>query len=127
MAAPIARARLKLQLDASLGDPVAPGSQTINYPQQVITESFQLFGYPLATVIAEKLSTAVSLGDLNNRDLGERRQTSYIAWRRRHCPAATAFPERFVDVVRQVTAFTDVLLNGDTANRTWSAATLAWP
>ncbi|MEV0482861.1 hypothetical protein AB0I69_19930 [Streptomyces sp. NPDC050508] len=107
--------------------PVTPGSQTINYPQQVSTESFQLFGYPLATVIAEKLSTAVSLGDLNNRDLSERRQTSYIAWRRRQGPAATDFPERFVDVVRQVTAFADVLLNDDTANRTRSAATLTWP
>lgn len=29
---------------------------------------FQLFGYPIATVIAEKLSTAVALGDLNTRD-----------------------------------------------------------
>ncbi|MGW8883550.1 nucleotidyl transferase AbiEii/AbiGii toxin family protein [Streptomyces sp. NPDC055749] len=68
MAASIARARLKLQLDISFGDPVTPGPQTINYPQQLTTDSFQLFGYPLATVIAEKLSTAISLGDLNTRD-----------------------------------------------------------
>jgi hypothetical protein len=68
MTASIARARLKLQLDISFGDPVTPGPQTINYPQQLTTESFQLFGYPLATVIAEKLSTAISLGDLNTRD-----------------------------------------------------------
>ncbi|WP_330320714.1 nucleotidyl transferase AbiEii/AbiGii toxin family protein [Streptomyces clavifer] len=68
MAASIARARLKLQLDISFGDPVTPGPQIINYPQQLTTDSFQLFGYPLATVIAEKLSTAISLGDLNTRD-----------------------------------------------------------
>ena len=68
MAASIARARLKLQLDISFGDPVTPGPQIINYPQQLTTDSFQLFGYPLATVIAEKLSTAITLGDLNTRD-----------------------------------------------------------
>ena len=170
MAASIARARLKLQLDVSFGDPVTPGPQTINYPQQLGAESFQLFGYPLATVIAEKLSTAVSLGDLNTRDrdygdlyrllalnnldgqelttaltatathrgitlkplstaisdLGERRQTSYTAWRRRQGPAAIGYPERFTDVVRQVTAFADTLLNGEALTLTWSSATLTW-
>lgn len=68
MAASIARARLKLQLDVSFGDPVTPGPQTIDYPQQLTSESFQILGYPLATVIAEKLTTAISLGDLNTRD-----------------------------------------------------------
>ncbi|WP_262058998.1 nucleotidyl transferase AbiEii/AbiGii toxin family protein [Streptomyces sp. STR69] len=170
MAASIARARLKLQLDVSFGDPVTPGPQTINYPQHLTTESFQLFGYPLATVIAEKLSTAVSLGDLNTRDrdygdlyrlltlndldgqelttaltataahrgitlkplstaisdLGERRQTSYTAWRRRQGLAATGYPERFTDIVRQVTAFADTLLNGEALTLTWSSATLMW-
>lgn len=59
-------------------------------------------------------------------DLGERRQTSYTAWRRRQGPAATSYPERFTDVVRQVTAFADTLLNGDAVTLTWSAATLTW-
>jgi hypothetical protein len=68
MTATIARARLKLQLDVSFGDPVIPEPQIIDYPQQLSTESFQIFGYPLATVIAEKLSTAISLGDLNTRE-----------------------------------------------------------
>ncbi|MFJ5227071.1 nucleotidyl transferase AbiEii/AbiGii toxin family protein [Streptomyces sp. NPDC088400] len=170
MAASITRARLKLQLDVSFGDPVTPGPRIIDYTQQLTTESFQILGYPLATVIAEKLSTAVSLGDLNTRDrdygdlyrlltlndldgqelataltataahrgialkplsstitdLGERRQTSYTAWRRRQGPATTGYPERFTDVVRQVTVFADTLLNGDAATRTWSAATLTW-
>ncbi|WP_277754280.1 nucleotidyl transferase AbiEii/AbiGii toxin family protein [Streptomyces sp. N1] len=68
MAASISRARLKLQLDISFGDPVTPGPRTIDYPQQLTTDSFQILGYPLATVIAEKLSTAMPLGDLNTRD-----------------------------------------------------------
>ncbi|MGW1556681.1 nucleotidyl transferase AbiEii/AbiGii toxin family protein [Streptomyces sp. NPDC002144] len=170
MTASIARARLKLQLDVSFGDPVTPGPRLIDYPQQLKEESFQIFGYPLITVIAEKLSTAVSLGDLNTRDrdygdlyrlltlndldgqelttaltatathrgitlkplsstitdLGERRQTSYTAWRRRQGPAATSYPERLTDVVRQVTAFADTLLNGDAITLTWRAATLTW-
>ncbi|GIH73230.1 hypothetical protein Mth01_54830 [Sphaerimonospora thailandensis] len=68
MGAVIARARLKLQLDVSFGDPITPEPQVIDYPQQLSAERFQIFGYPLATVIAEKLSTAVALGDLNTRD-----------------------------------------------------------
>ncbi len=68
MTATIARARLKLQLDVSFGDPVTPEPQIIDYPQQLSTERFQIFGYPLATAIAEKLSTAISLGDLNTRE-----------------------------------------------------------
>lgn len=68
MVATIARARLKLQLDVSFGDPVTPSPQIIEYPQHLASDSFRLFGYPIATVIAEKLSTAVSLGDFNTRD-----------------------------------------------------------
>ncbi|MGP3925568.1 nucleotidyl transferase AbiEii/AbiGii toxin family protein [Streptomyces sp. 8N616] len=170
MAASIARARLKLQLDVSFGDPITPGPQTIDYPQQLAAESFEIFGYPLATVIAEKLSTAIALGDLNTRDrdyadlyrllslnnldgeelttalaataahraitlkplstsitdLAGRRQSSYAAWRRRQGPAATGYPERFTDVVRQVTTFADPLLTGEVTTHTWDAATGAW-
>ncbi|MFC3995558.1 nucleotidyl transferase AbiEii/AbiGii toxin family protein [Nocardiopsis sediminis] len=68
MDAALSRARLKLQLDISIGDPVTPEPTLIDYPQSLDGSSFQLFGYPIATVIAEKLSTAVALGDLNTRD-----------------------------------------------------------
>jgi len=68
MTASIARARLKLQLDVSFGDPVTPEPMLIEYPQQLGGEAFRIFGYPLAAVIAEKLSTAIALGDLNTRD-----------------------------------------------------------
>lgn len=70
-------------------------------------------------IALKPLSTAIT-------DLGERRQTSYTAWRRRQGPAATGYPDRFTDVVRQVTAFADTLLNGDATTRTWNAATLTW-
>lgn len=68
MAACLSRARLKLQLDISFGDPVTPAPETVAYPQQLSQETFQLLGYPLATVIAEKLSTAIELGSLNTRE-----------------------------------------------------------
>ena len=68
MNATLSRARLKLQLDVSLGDPVTPAPAPIEYPQYLSAETFTLYGYPIATVIAEKLSTAIALGDLNTRD-----------------------------------------------------------
>jgi hypothetical protein len=68
MPASIARAQLKLQLDVSLGDPITPEPQLIAYQQLLEAETFTILGYPLATVIAEKLSTAIELGDLNTRD-----------------------------------------------------------
>ena len=68
MNATLSRARLKLQLDVSFGDPVTPAPEPIEYPQYLTNETFTLYGYPIATVIAEKLSTAIALGDLNTRD-----------------------------------------------------------
>ena len=68
MSATLSRARLKLQLDVSFGDPVTPAPTLIEYPQARGDGTFPLYGYPIATVIAEKLSTAIALGDLNTRD-----------------------------------------------------------
>lgn len=68
MPASIARAQLKLQLDVSLGDPITPEPKLIAYQQLLEAGTFTILGYPLATVIAEKLSTAIELGDLNTRD-----------------------------------------------------------
>jgi hypothetical protein len=72
MNATLSRARLKLQLGVSFGDPVTPAPAPIEYPQYLTDETFTLYGYPIATVIAEKLATAtataIALGDLNTRD-----------------------------------------------------------
>ena len=68
MSATLSRARLKLQLDVSFGDPVTPAPALIEYLQFLGDGTFTLYGYPIATVIAEKLSTAIALGDLNTRD-----------------------------------------------------------
>lgn len=170
MAASIARARLKLQLDVSFGDPVTPGPQPIGYPQHLSNGTFPLLGYPIATVIAEKLSTAVALGDFNTRDrdwadlhqlitrhsldgddlaaaleataghrgivlrplsavvgdLAVTRQAPYTAWLRRQGLATASHPKLFTDIVAEVTAFADPLLDGTTRGRTWDPANRTW-
>jgi hypothetical protein len=59
-------ATLKLKLDLSFGDPVEP--QRIDYPTLLDDRTFQLLGYPLENVIAEKAETMMFLGDANTRD-----------------------------------------------------------
>jgi hypothetical protein len=64
----VAVAEVKLQLDVSTGDPVTPAPQQITYPtlRQVHPE-VRILGYPLPSVLAEKLCTAVDLGAGNSR------------------------------------------------------------
>jgi Nucleotidyl transferase AbiEii toxin, Type IV TA system len=62
----LGRAALKLRLDLSFGDPVAP--HPIDYPTLLDDPGFQLLGYPIETVIAEKAETMMALGDANTRD-----------------------------------------------------------
>jgi hypothetical protein len=64
----IAQARLKLSLDINFGDPVTPAPQWIELTQLLSPEGFTMLGYPVETVIAEKITTAVALADANTRD-----------------------------------------------------------
>lgn len=66
--AAVAKARLRLGIDVNFGDPVTPGAQVLDYPQLLSEKSFGLLGYPIETVIAEKLCTAIVLADLNTRE-----------------------------------------------------------
>lgn len=68
MPAALSRAQLKLQLDISFGDPITPEARLIDYPQRLDAEPFQIYGYPIDTVIAEKLTTAIDLAEINTRD-----------------------------------------------------------
>lgn len=62
----LGRARTKLTIDISVGDPVVPGPREVELPL-LLGGTARLLGYPLEAVLAEKLVTAVSLGDLNGR------------------------------------------------------------
>jgi hypothetical protein len=66
MPATVGGARLKLVIDISFGDPVDP--QKIEYPTLLNDPPFDLLGYPVETVIAEKVETMMARGDANTRD-----------------------------------------------------------
>ena len=69
MTATLSRARLKLQLDVSFGDPVTPAPVAHRVPPVPHhSDLHRSTATRIATVIAEKLSTAIALGDLNTRD-----------------------------------------------------------
>lgn len=68
MQAHVARARPILSIDVNFGDPVVPGPCRISYqPLRPAMEPFEVVGYPVETILAEKLCTAVQLGDANTR------------------------------------------------------------
>lgn len=64
----IATATVKLRIDINVGDPVTPAPQTVELPAlRSNTPPVQLLGYPIETVLAEKLVTAIGLGPANTR------------------------------------------------------------
>ncbi|HKN95480.1 MAG TPA: nucleotidyl transferase AbiEii/AbiGii toxin family protein, partial [Pseudonocardiaceae bacterium] len=68
MTARVSTATVKLKLDINFGDPVTPDPQRIKFPSQRPGRApTPLFGYPIETVLAEKISTAVALGEANTR------------------------------------------------------------
>jgi hypothetical protein len=68
MPAFLGKARIKLALDVNFGDPVTPGAIRIPYPSVLESQSFEILAYPIETVLAEKITTAVNLGEINTRE-----------------------------------------------------------
>lgn len=64
----IGRARLNLVLDVNFGDPVTPQVRRADFPQLLQEGTFPIWAYPIETVVAEKLTTMMALGDVNTRD-----------------------------------------------------------
>lgn len=65
--AALGRAQLVLRLDINIGDPITPAPAQLAYPQ-LLGGTFTLTGYPLASVLAEKLVTMLELREANTRD-----------------------------------------------------------
>lgn len=65
--ATVDRAQQPLRVDVNVGDPVTPAPQRITYPA-LLDEPFELIGYPIETVLAEKLVTMVALGEVTTRE-----------------------------------------------------------
>lgn len=63
----VARARHPLRVDVNVGDPVTPAPVEVRYPA-LLAEPFDVVGYPLATVLAEKIVTMVDRGDATTRE-----------------------------------------------------------
>jgi hypothetical protein len=68
MTAELATAKVGFHLDINFGDPVTPGPQRIELPcLRPGSPPLHLLGYPIETVLAEKLVTAIELGRANTR------------------------------------------------------------
>ena len=64
----LASAIVKLRLDVNFGDPIIPAPQTIELPAlRPGASPISILGYPIETVLAEKISTAIILGAANTR------------------------------------------------------------
>jgi hypothetical protein len=64
----IATALVKFRLDVNFGDPITPGPHRISIPPLRPTmEPVRILGYPIETLLAEKIATAITLGPANTR------------------------------------------------------------
>ena len=64
----IATAVVRFRLDINFGDPVTPAPKMIELPSlRPDTAPVRVLGYPIETVLAEKLATAIMLGAANTR------------------------------------------------------------
>jgi hypothetical protein len=68
MPATLGKAHIKLALDINFGDPVTPGAIRIPYPGILGDSAFEILAYPIETVLAEKIVTAIARGETNTRE-----------------------------------------------------------
>ncbi|MCA1691712.1 MAG: nucleotidyl transferase AbiEii/AbiGii toxin family protein [Actinobacteria bacterium] len=61
------RAEVPLRLDVNVGDPVVPAPAEVPYPA-LLGDPFPVIGYPIETVLAEKIVTMVARGDTTTRE-----------------------------------------------------------
>ena len=68
MEARLARAAITFRLDVNFGDPVTPAPRPVELPPiRPDAPPVRVLGYPIETVLAEKIATAVLLGATNAR------------------------------------------------------------
>lgn len=105
MDARIATAVVKLRLDVNFGDPVTPEPQSIALPGlRPDSTPIRVLGYPIVTVLAEKLTTAIDLGEANTRvrdfaDIYTLTGAHAIAWTSMHQALTATATFRTVDLV----------------------------
>jgi hypothetical protein len=62
----LSRAAIRLHVDVNIGDPIWPEPQQVSLPR-LLDGVLQVRGYPLETVLAEKVATAIARGTANTR------------------------------------------------------------
>lgn len=66
--AAISTATVKFRMDVNFGDPITPAPGWVSLPPlRAGMEPVRVLGYPVETVLAEKLATAIDLGPANTR------------------------------------------------------------
>ena len=65
--ATVASAQVALKVDVNVGDPVTPAPVELAYPS-LLDDPFMLVGYPIETVLAEKLVTMIERAATTTRD-----------------------------------------------------------
>ncbi|MFM9137106.1 MAG: nucleotidyl transferase AbiEii/AbiGii toxin family protein [Actinomycetota bacterium] len=93
-----------------------------------LTETNSLRGDQLSTAVrAVAMHRNVSFQPLSDLLVGlaERRQSDWLAWRRRQ-PDDGQHPERFADVVEGFITFADPVIEGSVATLTWNPGSRAW-
>jgi hypothetical protein len=73
VSATLARARIRFHIDASFGDPIYPGPETVRIPRLLGGDDIVVEGYPIHMSLAEKVVTAVQRGTASTRwrDFGD--------------------------------------------------------
>ncbi|TDC52723.1 nucleotidyl transferase AbiEii/AbiGii toxin family protein [Jiangella ureilytica] len=68
MEARLAKAAVKFRLDVNFGDPISPAPRFVELPPlRPDTKHVRVLGYPIETVLAQKIATAVLLGATDTR------------------------------------------------------------
>jgi hypothetical protein len=64
----ISTATVKFRIDVNFGDPITPAPSWVTLPPlRAGMEAVRVLGYPVETVLAEKIATAIDLGPANTR------------------------------------------------------------
>jgi hypothetical protein len=143
----LATARLALNVDVSIGDPVEPEARPTAIPK-LLGGMLQVRCYPLTMVLAEKLITALERGRVNTRwrdfldiaaltrtrsvsgaelatSLRAVAQPKWLAWRRKH-RLEDRCPEAFASLLAEVIGFADPILQRLDGDQRWDPEARSW-
>lgn len=164
----LSRARLALNVDVNIGDPMVPGPRSTPIPR-LLGGTLSVLAHPLSMVLAEKIVTAMERRTLSTRwrdfvdiaalararripsdelldsmqavarhrevpllqlatclvGYAEAAQARWMDWRRKQ-RLEDRTPAQFSELLAEVIAFADPILDADPEGLTWDPATRRW-